>query len=268
VRKLLIPGTDLQSSRFIFGTSSLLTVGTRTARRRLLEAAVEHGFMHFDTAPYYGFGAAERDLAPLLKAQPKVCVTTKVGIYSPGGEEQPDMVVYMRKLGGKVFPDLARPTKSFDLNLARRSLEGSLRRLGRDCIDLYMLHEPEIELVAVGDWVDWLVACQRRGQIRYFGLALTAQRLGPFLSASSPLAQVVQVFDSLNAHEADILGKHSRPLQITYGYVSSARATGEIRSVEDVLRQAALRNPHGPIIVSTRRLERVEQYARLQEVDR
>ncbi|MGH8209650.1 MAG: aldo/keto reductase [Steroidobacteraceae bacterium] len=269
MRTLVIPGTDLRTSRFIFGTANLITAGAQSARRRLLEAAVEHGFLHFDTAPYYGFGVAERDLASVLKAQPQVGVTTKVGLYPPGGEEQPVVAVLMRKIGGKVFRGLARPTRSFDLERARRSLEGSLRRLGRDCIDLYLLHEPELDQLAVGDWVDWLESCRRRGHIRCFGLSHTAaERLAPFLSAPSPLVDVVQVQDSLSAREADILGRHGRPLQITYGYVSSARAAGAAQSVEGVLQRAMQRNPQGPIVVSTTRLNRIGQYARLQEAAR
>jgi D-threo-aldose 1-dehydrogenase len=265
MRTLVIPGTALQTSRFIFGTSSLLSAGSRQTRRRLLETAVEQGFIHFDTAPYYGFGLAERDLAPLLKTQPDLRVTTKVGIYSRGGEEQPTAAVVARKLGARVFPSLTRPTKSFDLTLAQRSLEGSLRRLGRDYIDLYMLHEPEINQVAIDDWVDWLEDCRRRGSIRYFGLALTSERLEPFLSAPSALVDVVQVLDSLDARQADILVEYRRPLQITYGYVSSARASGETQSTEEILRRAMARNPYGPIIVSTRKVQRVVQYGRLQE---
>jgi D-threo-aldose 1-dehydrogenase len=265
MRTLVIPGTTLQTSRFIFGTSSLLSAGSLRTRRRLLETAVEQGFRHFDTAPYYGFGFAERDLAPLLKRQPDLRVTTKVGLYSRGGEEQPLAAVVARKLSARVFPSVARPSRSFDLARARLSLEGSLRRLGRDCIDLYMLHEPQIDEVAIEEWVDWLQRCRQRGSIRYFGVALTSERLEPFLRAPSTLVDVVQVLDSLAACQADILRKYGRPMQITYGYVSSARAAGETRSAQDILRRAMARNQHGPIIVSTRKLQRVAQYGRLQE---
>lgn len=232
----------------------------------MLETAVEAGFRHFDTAPYYGFGCAERDLAPVLKRQPDLRVTTKVGLYSPGGEEQALPAVVARKLGGRLFPSMARPSQSFDLPRARLSLEGSLRRLGRDCIDLYMLHEPQIDRVAIPEWENWLQECQQRGLIRYFGVALTPERLEPFLRAPSTLVNVVQVLDSLDGRQADILGKYGRPMQITYGYVSSARAAGKIRSAENILHRAMARNQHGPIIVSTQKLDRIAQYGRLQEV--
>ena len=269
MRKLVVPGTDLQTSRFIFGTGNLIKTGTQSARRRSLEVAVEHGFLHFDTAPYYGFGVAERDLASVLKTHSQVQVTTKVGIYSVGGDEQPVSAVLMRKICGKAFPSMVRPIRSFDLERARRSLEGSLRRLSRDCIDLYLLHEPELDQLAVEDWVDWLQSCQRRGQIRHFGLShMVADLLAPFLSPPSPLVNVIQVRDSWSTREADVLNRYGRPLQITFGYVSSARASGRGHSVDEILQRAMKRNPHGPIIVSTTRIDRIAQYARLLEAPR
>ena len=64
----------------------------------LLEAAVAHGFTHFDTAPIYGFGLSERDLAPLLAAEPNLTVATKVGLYPPGGTQQTWAAVLLVRL--------------------------------------------------------------------------------------------------------------------------------------------------------------------------
>lgn len=266
MHKLAIPGTALETSRFIFGTSSLFQSGTSRARRRLLDAAVNHGFEHFDTAPYYGFGIAERDLAPVLKANPTVKVTTKVGIYPPGGGDAAAASVLVRKMGGKLFPSLARPQRSFELRCARLSLEQSLRRLGREQIDLYMLHEPRADQVNCPEWLEWLESLQARGQVRYFGIATTSEKLRPFLDARSALPAIAQVADSLAGREADLLAAYQRPLQITYGYVSRARAAGDRSDVTLLLRRAVARNAHGPIIVSTKRLERIGQYARVPEI--
>lgn len=65
MRRIILPGTALSVSRFIFGTASLFRAGRRSERLRLLDAAYDHGLTHFDTAPYYGFGSAERDLKRL-----------------------------------------------------------------------------------------------------------------------------------------------------------------------------------------------------------
>lgn len=265
MQSITIPGTDLTVSKFIFGTASLFNVGSANERVRLLEAAIDQGFTHFDTAPYYGFGTAERDLSSVLKAHPRVTITTKVGIYSPGGEDQSAVSVLLRKAGGKVVKALARPTTSFDLDRAERSLEGSLRRLGRDHIDIYMLHEPRIELLRVAEWTNWLETKVKAGSIRYFGIASTQDKLLPFLQTPGSPTQVVQMADSLDKHEASVLSSHGRPMQITYGYVSAAQARGDAQPVETIMRQALARNTTGSIIISTKRAARLSQYARWLE---
>lgn len=263
MQQITLPGTDLAVSRFIFGTAGLFNAGPAAARQRLLEAAVEAGFTHFDTAPYYGFGVAERELGLLLRRHPRLGVTTKVGLYSPGGDDQRDYSVFVRKALGRVLRPLSRPTVDFSVARARHALEGSLRRLGRERIDVYMLHEPQLALIATDEWQRFLDDCRRTGKIGEAGLALTADRLGPFLAAASPLTRLVQVCDSLEGREADILPQHGRPLQITYGYVSAARSSGSPLGVADVLRAALRRNAGGAIIVSSRRPDRLAQYPRL-----
>lgn len=258
-----LPGTELVVSRFVFGTASLFNVGSQPKRLALLEAAVEAGFTHFDTAPYYGFGWAERDLGELVKRHPQVTVTTKVGIYSPGGEEASRIAVLFRKAGGRILPALSRPTVDFSLARAQSAFDASLQRLQSDRVALYMLHEPELSMVATDEWQRWLEREVSRGRIDAFGLALTAERLKPFLDTGSGLGPVVQVLDSLEDKEADCLTAGGRPLQITYGYVSAARQNGSSQPVGTILRAALFRNKQGAIIVSTTKAERVKQYAKM-----
>jgi D-threo-aldose 1-dehydrogenase len=265
MRKILLPGASLSCSRFIFGCAGLFNVGTQKRRLAVLETAVDSGFSHFDTAPYYGFGMAERDLADVLKRHHHVTLTTKVGIYSPGGENQSFGQIFLRKAGGQFLPDLSRPTISFELARARKSLEGSLYRLGRDHIDLYMLHEPQVELVATDEWRRWLQTLKMSGVIGDFGIAATAERVQGFLQKAPELAPVVQTVDSLDRREADVLTVYGRPLQITYGYLSAARQRGDLRSVSEILHAALRRNPEGALIVSTRRIERLPQYRAILE---
>ncbi len=260
MKTLVIPGTDLEVSRFVFGTGAIMRVGFQKARRRLLSAAIDAGFTLFDTAPYYGFGVAERDLGAVLKGHPEVRITTKVGIYVPGGEDQPPSAVFARKVGGRIFKFLGRPYRSFALQKAQRALDASLRKLAREHIELYLLHEPEAHLLQTEEWQRWLESAKQAGKLGRFGLALTAVQLRPLLAAGSPLADVVQVLDSLDGQEADVLAEHNRPLQITFGYISAARKAGDPRSFSDLLRAATVRNPRGPIIVSTTKAHRVSSF--------
>jgi aryl-alcohol dehydrogenase-like predicted oxidoreductase len=249
-------------SRFSFGTASLFSVGPGKRRANLLSSAYDHGFTHFDTAPYYGFGTAERDLKPLLAGHPEITVATKVGLYSPGGEAQPEAAVFFRKAAGRIFSGLSRPTVDWSVASARESLEGSLRRLGRERVDLYLLHEPELQLLDADEWLRWLES--ERDRVARFGIAVDSRRLKPFLAAPGSLTSVIQTVDSINAREADIIQQHLRPLQITYGYLREAQRNG-IVDVQAVLAAALRRNRHGSVIVSTRKLERLKQYAAIAD---
>ncbi|CAN5191363.1 hypothetical protein BH10PSE13_BH10PSE13_05210 [soil metagenome] len=261
MKKIAIAGTDIACSKFIFGTASLFNAGDERERAALLAAAADHGFTHCDTAPRYGFGMAERDLAPLLRAHPNLTVTTKVGLYPPGGTEQSARCIFLRKFAGKLLPPLSRPIKSFDLSRAEQALVGSLKRLGRDHIDIYMLHEPERGLVDVDAWVNWLQGRQAAGQIRHFGIALPDAHIAPFLSDESGIAPVIQTIDSLDEKQADCVIAAGRPLQFTYGYMSAARQRGDARPAREILGDAIRRNATGAILVSTTKAERVGQYA-------
>ncbi len=263
MKQITLPGTSLSVSRFTFGTASLFNAGTPQERRDLLAAAYDHGFRHFDTAPYYGFGVAERELAPLLAAHPDATVTTKVGLYSPGGENQSDAMIFLRKAAGKALPALSRPTVDFSVARARRALDDSLKRLGRDHVELYLLHEPDIAMLDTDEWRKWLDSETRVGA---FGLAGPTGRLLPFVKREDPLAQVLQAQDSLAQGEAEYILKAGRSLQLTYGYASAALAGGAPgASVTPILEEALKRNTTGSILVSTRKVDRLAQYAKLAE---
>ncbi|MER8548331.1 aldo/keto reductase [Mesorhizobium sp. M1169] len=265
IRNVNIPGTNVVVPRLIFGTASLFNAGPRKKRLALLSAAVEAGLSHFDTAPYYGFGWAERDLGALRAAGTKFTVTTKVGIYSPGGEDSWQSTVFLRKAAGRAFPSISRPTVDFQLKRAMVALEASLSRLRTDHIEIYLLHEPDVACVRSEEWQRWLECEVSRGRIGSFGLASTASKLVPFLDSADRLSHLVQVLDSLDGEEADVLLKYERPLQITYGYVSSALSINPARSVDEILRGALRRNTTGAIIVSTKKKERIRQYAEILE---
>jgi D-threo-aldose 1-dehydrogenase len=265
LKTVVIPGTNLRSSKFMFGTASLFNAGNADKRYRLLKAAIDAGFTHFDTAPYYGFGAAERDLKAVLREHPDVSVTTKVGIYSPGGQNQSDAMIFFRKAAGRLMRRISAPTKSFELSKAKEALDESLRRLGRETIDVYALHEPDPGQVDMHEWLAWLQSAVEAGKVRYFGLAITHHRLEHIARECPQLCQYIQLFDSLERKEANALEKFGLPRQVTYGYVSAARKNGSQASVNSILREALKRNPNGSIIVSTTKPERTTQYSRLLE---
>ena len=264
MRQIILPGTGLRVSRFGFGTASLFSAGGGPQRRDLLAAAYDHGFTHFDTAPYYGFGTAERDLQPLLAAHPEITVATKVGLYSPGGEAQGAAEVFLRKAAGKLIPSLSRPSVDWSVARARTALEGSLRRLGRARVDLYLLHEPDPALLNTDEWLRWLQS--EADRVGHFGIAVDAQRLARFIPGDNPLAAIIQARDSIEGHEADLLAANARPLQLTYGYVRAAVRNGPA-DIPAIAAAALRRNTTGCVIVSTRKPARLEAFAMVADGD-
>jgi len=266
MRQIQLPGTALRVSRFSFGTASLHHLGGAAEQVRHLHAARDAGCSHFDTAPLYGFGSAERALGaafPGKEAGPSgVSIATKVGLYPPGGTVQGRAQVWGRKALGRVWPVLSRAQADWAVDRAKQSFEGSLARLNRDRVDLLLLHEPDILRVTEEPWMRWLEDEIARGRVGQIGVSGTADKVAPFVAAASPLAAFVQTHDSLSRCEADFLTDAARPLQITYGYQSApAPDTPDAPSRAELLAQALARNSQGSILVSTRKPERLAVFA-------
>jgi hypothetical protein len=156
-----------------------MAVQSGQERLKLLECAYEAGIRHFDTAPYYGYGEAERVLGEFLREKRnQVTVTTKFGIQPPSVVRNRFVNQLARKILG-VAPSLRSilsqkaqnlsKTGSFSAEAARKSLEQSLKSLGTDRIDLFLLHEPTLNDAGSTEIVDFLEEEVRRGTILAYG---------------------------------------------------------------------------------------------------
>ncbi len=91
----------------------------------VVDTAIEHGATFFDTADTYGLGASEELLGRALGSRrDDVVIATKFGM----------------DMKGRSGDDRGRRGSAAYI---RTSVEGSLRRLGTDHIDLYQLHVPD-----------------------------------------------------------------------------------------------------------------------------
>jgi aryl-alcohol dehydrogenase-like predicted oxidoreductase len=261
-----LPRTDLRLSRLSFGTASLHHIANSRRRQDVLAAAFEHGFTHFDTAPSYGLGLAEIELGRFLKARSRrVTIATKVGLYAPPGPHGNTATVWARKAVGKLVPPISQSVIDWSIAAAKRSLDSSLRTLAVDQIDLLLLHEPLADAIDTDAFLHWLQAEQQAGRIRAWGLAGDARRMRPWLGRKDPLGMVLQVRDSLVGLEADLVMSHGRDLQISYGYLSSRSRGNATLTAAEKLKRALHRNTAGSILVSTRRVGRVEELAAVCE---
>ena len=116
-----------------------------------LHAAVDLGIQHFDTADMYGAGHNEELLAKAFSDRwDKVTVATKFGVRrGPNGEW----------LGISGRPEYVK-----------EACEKSLKRLGRDTIDLYYQHRPDPN-VPVEESVGAMKKLVEEGKVRFLGVS-------------------------------------------------------------------------------------------------
>jgi aryl-alcohol dehydrogenase-like predicted oxidoreductase len=252
--KLLLANTGMYASRLALGTASLHHLRRSGERERLLLTALDHGISHFDTSPLYGYGLGEASLAVLRMRPGQATVATKVGLYPPGGADQLPGAVWARKLAGMLIPAVSKPIVDLSVALACRSLEGSLRRLKRDHVDLLFLHEPRIEHLVLDEWLRWLESV--RDKARWVGVAGEPDRVLPLIRAAPPLAAVVQTRDSVLAGEAEPLRQGGWAPQITYGHLAASNAKLDATAG---LQAAVARYPDTVLLVSTRQVSRIAQ---------
>ena len=129
-------------SRLGLGTATLGNLHRRMCGERaraVLATAWTCGVRHFDTAPHYGLGLAERRLGSFLHGRQGFTVSTKVGrLLRP----DPD---WAGGLDPEGFAVPAAMRRAWDVSAEglRRSLEESLARTGLDRVDVAYVHDPE-----------------------------------------------------------------------------------------------------------------------------
>jgi len=118
--------------------------------QRVLRRAYELGANFFDTAESYGPHHSEIAIAEAMHPYPKdLVIGTKCGLVRPKPSR---------------WDEDGRPQK------LRQDLEGSLKRLKLERIDLYQLHAPDPK-VPFEDQVGALADFQRAGKVRHVGLS-------------------------------------------------------------------------------------------------
>lgn len=254
----------IATSKLGFGTSRLHHMSSSKDRQRLLAAAFAHGLQHFDTAPSYGHGLAERELQTFLRPRRNsFTIATKYGIpaakwiaRAPLSAVRPALA--LQKIATKVglateaWPEL-RPEE------LRRTVEGSLKRLGVDVIDIHFLHEANLQRATrPQELAETYHTLIRQGLIRAFGIA------GDFAGCAELKRQpgweeaIVQTDETQWSSELvpDITYRVIAPGPQRHGSsgLTDAEAT-------DRLHAAHLRRPNGMLLVSSTKVEHVASLA-------
>lgn len=186
MQKRRLGRTGLDVSVLGYGAGAvggLFTKGTAADQERAAARAIEAGINYFDTASIYGNGESERNLGRALNSlKAKVIVGTKV------------------RLAAQHRADVA--------GFVAQSLEDSLKRMGRDHVDLLQLHNPlaakdagdrlAIE-IALNEVVPALEKLRKAGKTRFIGFSGVGEPAMLLRAVDSKLFDTVQVvYNALN----------------------------------------------------------------------
>ncbi|HYG38867.1 MAG TPA: aldo/keto reductase [Cytophagales bacterium] len=141
--------SDLHVSEIGFGCMSL--AGDESESVKLLQEAFSEGINYFDTADLYDKGENEKIVGRALKGiREKVYLGTKVG--------------NQRRKDGSGWD--WNPSKKYILT----AVEGSLKRLQTDYIDLYQLHGGTID-DPIDETIEAFEILKQQGKIRFYGIS-------------------------------------------------------------------------------------------------
>jgi aryl-alcohol dehydrogenase-like predicted oxidoreductase len=186
--------SDLEITRVGIGTAPIgSTPGWRlywgpqdeSEAIRTIAVALDIGVNWIDTAPFYGWGNAERIVGKALQGKrEKVFIFTKCGTLQNGqGGEREDL----------------SPAS------IRHEVETSLRDLKTDYIDLYQFHDPDPNTPIEESWAV-MQTLIKEGKVRYAGLSNHTIELMERAMAVAPITSNQHQYNLLNREiEHDVL---------------------------------------------------------------
>lgn len=165
--------TELKVSAVSFGTWAIGGAWGPVDREEGMKGlyrAMDAGVNFFDTADVYGDGRSEEMLREATKGrEDEIYIATKFC----RSEDIHDPAVY-------------------EENNVRRLLEASLKRLGRERVDLYQIHCPPHDILKQGAVFEVLDKLQQEGKIRHYGVSVESVAEG-LTSLEYPGVKVLQV---------------------------------------------------------------------------
>lgn len=277
--------------RLGFGTGGLLRIGSARERQDVLAAAMACGITHFDTAPIYGFGEAERSIGRFLgRERNRLTLATKFGLTPAPLAARLAPLQRVARRAIRIFPVLRRAAvrnsgalynaPDFSPASVRASLERSLRALRTDHVDFFLAHQASSATLPSEAVIDLLEELRRAGKIVDYGVATEFEWLLPVLGARPRLAGIVQFDSELTTGHVSSLSRTQHRLLITYGFINRAIAVCRERlrqappeaaplgQCDDetlgglLLRSAVLANPGGITLMQSKSPARIERNVR------
>ena len=212
----------LDVSRIGLGTMTMAGVYTTGAGLddaesiRAIHRALDLGVTHIDTAEIYGPFHSEELVGRAMKGRrDQVVVATKFGLVSHSG-------------GGPGVTDSSPEN-------VRAAVEGSLKRLGTDRIDLYYQHRVDRN-TPIEETVGALARLVAEGKVRYIGLSEASPDTIRRAHAVHPVAALQTEYSLWTRDPETDLLPLLRELGIgfvPYSPLGHGFLTGQIRSVDD-----------------------------------
>ena len=195
MQKRRLGRTGLEVSLLGYGAGAvggLFTKGRADDQERAVARALEAGINYFDTAPVYGNGESERNLGRVLKAlKADVIVGTKVRLTA----------AHRADIGKAIA----------------QGMEDSLKRMGRDHVDLFQLHNGLVATdagdklaidIALNEVVPALEKLRKEGKTRFIGFTGVGETAALHQAIDSKAFDTIQVvYNALNASAAGPLPK-------------------------------------------------------------
>ena len=212
----------LEVSRIGLGAMSMsgyynIGAGSDAESIRTIHRAFELGVTHIDTAEIYGPYSNEELVGRAIKDRRKqVVLATKFGFVSHSG-------------GGPGILD------SSPANI-RTAVEGSLKRLGTDYIDLYYQHRVD-PTVPIEDTIGALAELVAQGKIRYIGLSEASPKTIRRAHAVHPVAALQTEYSLWTREPETELLPLLRELGIgfvPYSPLGHGFLTGDIQSIDQL----------------------------------
>ncbi len=183
-------GGELPVYRLGFGAMRITGPGIwgepkdRVEALAVLRRSLDLGVNLIDTADAYGPDVSERLIAEALYPYPQgLVIATKGGLVRGGPDD---------------WSPNGRPDH------LRRALEGSLRRLRLDCIDLYQFHRPDPD-VPLEESVGAISNLRNEGKIRFVGLSNVTTDQLQTAQGIVPIATVQNRYNLTDRESEDVL---------------------------------------------------------------
>ena len=277
--KLTAQGPEF--SRMVYGTWRLLdTLPTAQEINRRLHVCLDLGITTIDTAEIYGRYAVEERLGAALALSPglrdKLEIVTKAGIYVPCPQHPERRTAHYNATGSRLS----------------QSLEKSLRLLGTDHVELFLVHRPDW-LTRADDTAAGLNQLLRSGKIRSAGVSNYSASQFDLLNTQmeQPLVTNQIEFHLLNPepindgtfHQCEKLGVLPMAWSPLAGgrlfdpsHPAASRLAAAVKSMSSRYHGATLEqlayvwimaHPSGPLpVIGTNKLERIQSAAKADDI--